>query len=577
MALNNLTVPTDDADEFQRILDAAYKKYQDSIENLTDAATDEIETAINRHDMALKEIVREYVADASQLAKDYHHMLRQAWSEYSGTEFPPFADDGLVDFDRVLWQTVHGVANTDYPGLKYRDAKSGNNKFGVTMDDLWPNMDNVDDAQQFIGDMIAAALRSQTQRSIRNDPTKPSWARVPQGKSCAFCTMLAGRGFAYTSEEAAGGEGNKYHDDCLCRVIPSWGKQTLSGYDPDKYKDLYESAKRMAADAGESTSSRNVLTWMREQFTHDLTDGSTLDPELRIPRGCALYKALGRKHALHVDKMLNASKHPDTARLWAKYAKDYLILDKGFGGTAHFSPVRGGIFLDLEKIFTGDDAHRPYQTLFHETAHMLDYLLGKDTYYSAQAKNDGKTFNETLFTDAMNLFNATRKELMQKRRKQLPMVAEMRAMFRRSGQLTERQLIMLHNAGIISDIPKFRGEKAWQLGIRINEYEDMLINPPERKEILRAIADKVHEGRKLTDVTDLDVDDMLQAALGDDYPYWVGHPGDGYFNPTRQCAEAWAEMMSSQIANPDAWSLIERVFPQSATMFNTIMKEASGR
>lgn len=221
MALNNLTVPTGDADEFQRILDAAYRKYQDSIENLTDAAADEIETAINRHDMALKEIVREYVADASQLAKDYHHMLRQAWSEYSDTEFPPFADDGLVDFDRVLWQSVHGVADTDYPGLKYRDVKSGGNKFGVTMDDLWPSMDNVDDAQQFIGDMISAALRSQTQRSIRRDPTKPSWARVPQGKSCAFCTMLASRGFTYTSEESAGGDGNKYHDDCHCRIIPA--------------------------------------------------------------------------------------------------------------------------------------------------------------------------------------------------------------------------------------------------------------------------------------------------------------------------------------------------------------------
>ena len=318
MALNNLTVPTDDADEFQRILDAAYKKYQDSIENLTDAATDEIETAINRHDMALKEIVREYVADASQLAKDYHHLLRQAWGEYSDTEFPQFADDGLVDFDRVLWQTVHGVANTDYPGLKFRDVQSGSNKFGVTMDDLWPSMDNVDDAQQFVGDVISAALRAQIQRSIRRDPTKPSWARVPQGKSCAFCTMLASRGFAYTSEEAAGGEGNKYHDDCHCRVVPSWGKQTLAGYDPDKYKELYESAKRMADDADESTASRNVLTWMREQFTHDLTDGSTLDPELRIPRGSDLYKTLGRKHALRVDMMLNASKHPDTARLWAR-------------------------------------------------------------------------------------------------------------------------------------------------------------------------------------------------------------------------------------------------------------------
>lgn len=278
MALNNLTVPTDDADEFQRILDAAYKKYQDSIENLTDAAADEIETAINRHDMAFKEIVREYVADASQLAKDYHHMLRQAWSEYSDTEFPPFADDGLVDFDRVLWQTVHGVANTDYPGLKYRDVKSGSNKFGVTMDDLWPSMDNVDDAQQFIGDMISAALRSQTQRSIRRDPTKPSWARVPQGKSCAFCTMLASRGFTYTSEEAAGGDGNKYHDDCHCRIIPSWGRQALTGYDPDKYYAMYKSAQ---AASGDETAYRDVLREMRRLYPSELRDGVTPKPAVR--------------------------------------------------------------------------------------------------------------------------------------------------------------------------------------------------------------------------------------------------------------------------------------------------------
>lgn len=270
MAWNNLTVPTDDAEEFQRILDAAYKNYQDSIENLTDAATDEIETALTRGDMALKEIVREYVTDASQLAKDYHHLLRQAWSEYSGTEFPPFSDDGLVDFDRVLWQTVHGVANTDYPGLKFRDVKSGSNKFGVTMDDLWPSMANIDDAQQFIGDMIAAATRAQTQRSIRRDPTKPRWARVPQGKSCAFCTMLAGRGFAYTSEEAAGGDGNTYHDHCHCRVIPSWGKQTLTGYDPKHYASMYDGTKDAA---GKGASYRERLRLMRRAYPDELRDG----------------------------------------------------------------------------------------------------------------------------------------------------------------------------------------------------------------------------------------------------------------------------------------------------------------
>lgn len=294
MALNNLTVPTDDDDEFQRILDAAYKKYQDSIENLTDAAADEIETAINRHDMALKEIVREYVADASQLAKDYHHMLRQAWSEYSDTEFPPFADDGLVDFDRVLWQTVHGVANTDYPGLKYRDVKSGSNKFGVTMDDLWPSMDNVDDAQQFIGDMISAALRSQTQRSIRRDPTKPSWARVPQGKSCAFCTMLASRGFTYTSEESAGGDGNKYHDDCHCRIIPSWGKQTLTGYDPDKYYAMYKSAQEAS---GDDTTMQAVLREMRRLHPNGVRDGVSPKPDVRWS-GAARPPSINELHRL---------------------------------------------------------------------------------------------------------------------------------------------------------------------------------------------------------------------------------------------------------------------------------------
>ncbi len=500
MALNNLTVPTDDADEFQRILDAAYKKYQDSIENLTDAATDEIETAINRHDMALKEIVREYVADASQLAKDYHHLLRQAWGEYSDTEFPQFADDGLVDFDRVLWQTVHGVANTDYPGLKFRDVQSGSNKFGVTMDDLWPSMDNVDDAQQFVGDVISAALRAQIQRSIRRDPTKPSWARVPQGKSCAFCTMLASRGFAYTSEEAAGGEGNKYHDDCHCRVVPSWGKQTLAGYDPDKYKELYESAKRMADDADESTASRNVLTWMREQFTHDLTDGSTLDPELRIPRGSDLYKTLGRKHALRVDMMLNASKHPDSARLWARYAKDYLILDRNFGGTPHFSPVQGGIFLDLEKIYTGDDAHRPYQNLFHETAHMLDQLLGGAVPYSYQQMFGTSIRNE-------------------------------------GRRLLERE----KNSNEIDDDDAMRN-----IAIRIN-----------------GIAAK----------TDRNVEDMLQVALGDDYPGLVGHPKKYFSDFMHACAEPWAEIMDAQLANPKAYELIEQYFPQSVTIFNTMVKE----
>lgn len=44
------------------------------------------------------------------------------------------------------------------------------------------------------------------------------FARVPQGKTCGFCLMLASRGAVYWSRESAG-EFDKYHDGCDCAVI----------------------------------------------------------------------------------------------------------------------------------------------------------------------------------------------------------------------------------------------------------------------------------------------------------------------------------------------------------------------
>lgn len=66
-----------------------------------------------------------------------------------------------------------GLANTDWNGLKYRDVKTRNNKAVIIMSDLWPNLANPDDAQQFIVDIMRNVLRLQTQRNIRLDPSNP--------------------------------------------------------------------------------------------------------------------------------------------------------------------------------------------------------------------------------------------------------------------------------------------------------------------------------------------------------------------------------------------------------------------
>ena len=76
------------------------------------------------------------------------------------------------------------------------------------------------------------------------------WARVPTGlETCAFCFMLASRGFAYTSEEKAKSSDHGYHDHCDCVVVPGFqGKNgnprvKIDGYDPQGMYDRWKSCE----------------------------------------------------------------------------------------------------------------------------------------------------------------------------------------------------------------------------------------------------------------------------------------------------------------------------------------------
>lgn len=88
------------------------------------------------------------------------------------------------------------------------------------------------------------------------------WARVPTGaETCAFCLMLASRGFVYESEGSAGSR-SRFHGDCDCAVVPDWSDDPrLDGYNPDALYAKYQEAR--SASAGKSTSS--ILSELREQ------------------------------------------------------------------------------------------------------------------------------------------------------------------------------------------------------------------------------------------------------------------------------------------------------------------------
>lgn len=99
---------------------------------------------------------------------------------------------------------------------------------------------------------IKRAARDTIAGSAERDPAKARWARVPSGRGCAFCLMLASRGAVYGSKSAAGGM-RDYHDHCHCQPVPVWRPRDLP-YDPSKLYDQYLDVHEPGMTAKQTTA-----------------------------------------------------------------------------------------------------------------------------------------------------------------------------------------------------------------------------------------------------------------------------------------------------------------------------------
>jgi hypothetical protein len=97
------------------------------------------------------------------------------------------------------------------------------------------------------------------------------WARVPTGaKTCSWCLVLASRDAVYSSKQAAGGPGHKYHGDCDC-VPTRIGKASdyPEGYLPDDHYAMYQAARNEA----QSGDIKDVTAAFRRLHPDAVNDG----------------------------------------------------------------------------------------------------------------------------------------------------------------------------------------------------------------------------------------------------------------------------------------------------------------
>ncbi|KFI94558.1 ADP-ribosyltransferase [Bifidobacterium stellenboschense] len=124
----------------------------------------------------------------------------------------------------------------------------------------------------------AASARYTMEYNLSHDPTGPRWARVTGGaRPCAFCVMLAGRGFVYHSEETAKLGGSFHDGHCHCTAIPGWKDDVLTPSQRES-KAMYEAGK---AAAGEDAPRNAELAAMRRIYPDKLSDGVTPTPNIR--------------------------------------------------------------------------------------------------------------------------------------------------------------------------------------------------------------------------------------------------------------------------------------------------------
>lgn len=93
-----------------------------------------------------------------------------------------------------------------------------------------------------VGRLVKQAGADTTLQNAVRDGVQFAW--VPHGDTCAFCMMLASRGWQRMGRKALrGGHAEHIHPHCDCTYAIRFGDSGgVEGYDPDRYLELYENA-----------------------------------------------------------------------------------------------------------------------------------------------------------------------------------------------------------------------------------------------------------------------------------------------------------------------------------------------
>lgn len=224
---------------------------------------------------------------------------------------------------------------------------------------------------------------------------------------------------------------------------------------------------------------------------------------------------------------------------------------------AYYTSSEDGVYLSINSASKGNDYETPYQVVFHEYGHNIDYVLNR-----VYGNGDRHTAFSTTYKDG--IFGKTLAE-------------EAEEAILNFGK--ENGFVGLPNKGKVMQDAESMVRRGL---IRADEKTEWIRRQLQIETVDRLGAEKAfceHMKKEYGMSARADVSDMFEPVMEDPknaYPFGFGH-GIGYWTKDgakyrRHGKEAFAEMYSAMIANEDSWEVINKFFPRSVQIFNEILE-----
>ena len=238
--------------------------------------------------------------------------------------------------------------------------------------------------------------------------------------------------------------------------------------------------------------------------------------------------------------------------VYLKHERDFVLLNGGWGGTAHYSPTDGGVRLNLEKVFSKDGLRPQGTTWFHEFGHMIDGL-----HADISRTYGGGVFAKTIKSEVEAYIDARHKEM----RDGLKRAVKSKDI----GWLESNGYLMEWHADYLRRHPDKVAEALSGLKhTKAATYSSVASEIGEMSNAEKADLSDLFGGATLNKCND---------GWGHSKSYWRPKGASEDYQLARLAQEGFAEFFSASTANPESLAVLRKYLPESSKIFEEMLEE----